>query len=161
MKYSNYIHNRAAEGDGLAACQIITGKSSVGVAEAYQLRAAMSTAAEDMTDATASKCAALFPTLKGDGSLVKAGTRINWKGKVIRAAVDLWDTEQNDPDHAPTLWSELEYRDGIRVIPETIDVTTQFHEGELGWWGDVLYRSKVNGNVYTPEQYAANWELVS
>ena len=103
----------------------------------------------------------LFPKPKQDGALIEAGTRINWKGKVMRATVALWDREENDPDHAPTLWSELEYRDGIRVIPETIDVTKQFSEGELGWWGDVLYRSKVNGNVYTPAQYALNWEVVT
>ena len=78
----------------------------------------------------------------------------------MKAAVDLWDRAENDPDHAPTLWAALEYRDGYRIIPETITVTTAFSEGEYGWWGDVLYRSKVNSNVYTPAQYADNWEVV-
>ena len=104
--------------------------------------------------------AELFPQLKQDGSLVEAGTRINWKGKVKKNGAALWDREANDPDHAPTLWEDLAYRDGIRVIPEVITTTTLFSEGELGWWGDVLYRSKVNGNAYTPAQYAANWEVV-
>lgn len=129
--------------------------------KARALRPLIERAAASLSDADASMSAQLFPRLKQDGSLIKAGTRINWKGKVMRAAVDLWDTEQNAPDHAPTLWSELEYRDGIRVIPETIPVTKQFSEGELGWWGDVLYRSRVNGNVYTPEQYPPNWEVVT
>lgn len=129
--------------------------------KARALRPIIERAASSLSDADASMSVELFPQLKQDGALIEAGTRINWKGKVMRAAVDLWDTEQNDPDHAPTLWSELEYRDGIRVIPETIDVTTQFHKDELGWWGDVLYRSKVDGNVYTPEQYPPNWEVVT
>ena len=103
--------------------------------------------------------AELFPRLKRDGSLVEAGTRINWHGKVLIAGAALWDLEENDPDHAPTLWEELEYREGIRIIPEAITVTKAFSEGELGWWGDVLYRSKVNNNVYTPAQYPNNWEL--
>ena len=127
---------------------------------ALALRAMIEKAAESLSDSDASMSAELFPQLKQDGSLIKAGTRINWQGKVMRAAVDLWDTEQNDPDHAPTLWADLDYRDGIRVIPETITAITQFHKDELGWWGDVLYRSKVDGNVYTPAQYAANWEIV-
>lgn len=126
-----------------------------------KLRDMMHKAATSLDDADASMSAELFPKLKYDGSLVEAGTRINWKGKVKKNGAALWDTEQNDPDHAPTLWADLDYRDGIRVIPETIDVTTQFSEGELGWWGDVLYRSRVNGNVYTPAQYAANWEVVT
>ena len=127
---------------------------------ARQIRPLIEKAAVSLDDKDASQSAELFPQLKQDGSLIEAYTRINWHGKVMKAAAALWDREENDPDHAPTLWAELQYRDGIRVIPETIDVTTQFHEGELGWWGDVLYCSKVNGNVYTPEQYPAGWEVV-
>ena len=111
-------------------------------------------------DKTASYMPAMSPKLKQDGKLVRAGTRINWNGTVMKAAVDLWDTEQNNPDNAPTLWAKIDYRDGYRIIPETITVTTAFSEGEYGWWGDVLYKSKVNSNVYTPAQYAANWEVV-
>lgn len=92
---------------------------------------------------------------------MKAGTRINWNGTIKKAAVDLWDTTENSPEAAPTLWKDISYRDGYRIIPETITVTTAFAEGEYGWWGDVLYRSKVNANVYTPEQYQANWEKVT
>ena len=44
-------------------------------------------AAGNLTDADASTAAELFPRLKQDGSLVSAGTRINWYGKVKRAAV--------------------------------------------------------------------------
>ena len=48
----------------------------------------------------------------------------------------------------------------IGSIDISITATLAFTEGELGWWGDTLYRSKVNGNVYTPETYAGNWEMV-
>lgn len=111
-------------------------------------------------DKTASIAPELFGRLKEDGSLVEHGTRINWKGSLKKAAVDLWDTKENNPDNAPTLWADLPYKDGYRIIPAVITVTEAFAEGEYGWWGDVLYRSKVNANVYTPEQYAPNWELV-
>lgn len=129
--------------------------------KARALRPLIEKAAVSLSDADASLSAELFPQLKQDGSLIEAHTRINWKGKVMKSAAALWDREENDPDHAPTLWTELNYRDGIRIIPEVITVTTQFSEDELGWWGDVLYRSKVNWNVYTPAQYAANWEVVT
>lgn len=111
-------------------------------------------------DATASRAVEFFPTLKQDGSLVSAGTRINWKGQLKKASVDIWDTEQNNPDNAPTLWADLDYKDGFRIIPETITVTLAFAEGEIGWWKDTLYRSKVNGNVYTPDVYPDYWETV-
>ena len=111
-------------------------------------------------DKTASIAPEIFDKLKEDGSLVEHGTRINWNGVLKKAAVDLWDTPENNPDNAPTLWEDIQYRAGHRIIPEVITVTSAFSKDETGWWGDVLYRSKVDSNVYTPAQYADNWEVV-
>ena len=127
---------------------------------AYKLRPIIEQAMQSVEDDTASTAVTLFPTLKQDGSEVKAGTRINWNGTIKKAAVDLWDTAENNPDNAPTLWEDIEYRDGYRVIPETITVGKAFAKDEYGWWGDVLYRSKVDANVYTPAVYPDNWEVV-
>ena len=111
-------------------------------------------------DKTASMAPMVFDTLKEDGSLIEHGTRINWNGALKRAAVDLWDRPENNPDNAPTLWEDVMYRAGHRIIPDVITVGLAFSEGETGWWGNVLYRSKVNANVYTPEQYLDNWVVV-
>ena len=129
-------------------------------AEALKLRAIVEQAAASLDDKTASEAPTLFPRLKQDGSLVRAGTRINWGGTVMKAAVDLWDTAENAPDHAPTLWETLDYKDGYRIIPSVITVTTAFAKGERGWWNGKLYESAVDSNVYTPEQYAPNWTEV-
>lgn len=130
------------------------------IEQARRLRPVIERAAQSLDDATASTAPTLFPALKQDGQLVRAGTRIHWGGKVKRAAVDLWDREDNDPDHAPSLWEDLNYKNGIRIIPEIITVGTAFADGELGWWGDALYRSKLPANVYTPAQYPDGWEAV-
>ena len=128
--------------------------------EALRLRAIIEQASAYLPDKEASEAAVLFPRLKHDGSLVKAGTRINWYGVVKRAAADLWDTEANNPDNAPTLWESISFREGYRIIPETITAGTAFSKDEHGWWGDVLYKSLIDANVYTPEQYPAGWEVV-
>lgn len=125
---------------------------------ARKTRAAMVAAAVSLDDATASTAPDMFPRLKENGELVKAGVRINWNGKLKRAAVDIWDTAENNPDNAPTLWEDIAYKDGYRIIPEIITATLAFYEGECGLWEDVLYRSKVNGNVYNPSVVPANWE---
>lgn len=113
-----------------------------------------------LDDKDGSAAVELYPILKGGGALVSAGTRINWKGSLKRAAVDLWDTAENTPEAAPTLWEDVLYKNGVRVIPETITVGLAFAKDELGYWGDDLYKSIVDANVYTPEQYAQNWERV-
>jgi hypothetical protein len=112
------------------------------------------------TDAIASTAIDVFPTLKEDSALIKVGTRINWNGTLKRAAVDLWDTIENNPDNAPTLWEDISYREGYRIIPEIITVGTAFAKDELGWWGDELYKSLIDTNVYTPAIYPTGWEKV-
>ena len=131
------------------------------IEQARKLRPLIEQAAASLPDKEASEGAALFPRLKGDGSLVSAGTRICWNGTIKRAAVDLWDTDANTPDAAPTLWEDIAYRQGYRIIPETITAGTAFAQGEFGWWGDVLYKSLIASNVWTPDAYPAGWEAVS
>lgn len=130
---------------------------SITRAQALRLRAILEEAAAAMDDKTVSEAAMLLPSLRRDGSLVKAGTRVNWGGTVKRASVDLWDTAENDPDAAPALWEDIDYRDGYRVIPSVITAGTAFALDELGWWGGKLYKSKLDGNVWTPEAYPAGW----
>lgn len=113
-----------------------------------------------LTDAQASTVPSLYGGMKYDGALIPAGTRIGWNGRLMRAAVDLWDRAENNPDNTSALWDALEYRDGYRIIPDPITVGKAFSEGELGWWGDVLYRSRADNNVHTPAQYSYNWEAI-
>lgn len=114
-----------------------------------------------VTDQIASIAPELYKTMQYTKSeenyLIKAGTRINWNGTLKRAAVDLWDTEENNPDNAPALWEDIMYKDGIRVIPEVITVGTAFAKDEQGWWNNILYKSLIDNNVWTPEQYPEGW----
>lgn len=111
-------------------------------------------------DETASRAVEFHPVLKQNGSLVSAGTRINWNGQLKRATVDLWDTAENNPDNATALWEDISYKNGFRVIPEIITEGTAFSADEYGWWGETLYQSKIDGNVWTPEAYPGGWEAV-
>lgn len=131
------------------------------IEQARKLRPIIEKAMAETDDLTASTAVELSPAMKYDGRLIKAGTRINYGGVLKRAAVDLWDTEANNPDNAPALWEDVAYRDGIRIIPETISASAAFALGERGWWQEKLYESKINANVYTPEQYPAGWEEVT
>lgn len=129
-------------------------------AEAIRLRAAMETAAVSLDDQTASGAPDMFRRLTGSGEAVEAGTRINWNGTVKKAAAALWDRTDQDPDHVPELWTDLDYVDGIRKIPDVITAVQAFAKGELGWRGGVVYKSLIDGNVWIPEIYAAAWEVM-
>ncbi len=124
---------------------------------ARKLRPYILRASAELDDKTVSEAPGLLIRLMGDGELIKAGTRINWNWTVKRAAADLWDTAENTPDAAPALWEDIRYRQGVRIIPETITAGGAFAKGEYGWWGDVVYESLLDANVWTPEAYPAGW----
>lgn len=113
-----------------------------------------------LEDKEASMTPELFGRLNQNNELIKAGTRINWNGTLKRASVDLWDNEESNPDNAPTLWEDIEYKDGIRIIPEVITPGTAFSKDELGWWENVLYKSLIDNNVWTPTANPSGWELI-
>ena len=115
---------------------------------------------ESLDDKLASETPELFDKLNENGELVPVGTRINWNGTLKRAAIDLWDTKENNPNNAPTLWEDILYKNGIRIIPEVITVGTAFSKDELGYWKDTLYKSLLDNNVWTPEANPSGWELV-
>lgn len=135
--------------------------TAVTESKAQSLRAAIVTAAASLPDKDASEAPELFPQLTGGGSLVKAGTRICWQGGIKRAAVDLWDTAENTPDAAPNLWEDIQYKQGYRLIPETITATLAFAKGERGWWQDELYESLLAANVYTPSVNPDGWKKIT
>lgn len=129
--------------------------------EARKLRALIEQAGDSLPDKEASQGPVLMRRLKGKGALIKAGTRINWHGVVKRAAVDLWDTPENTPDSALSLWEDIGYKDGWRIIPKVITTGLAFQTGEKGWWEGELYESiHPTANIWTPEEYAPAWKKV-
>ena len=126
--------------------------------QAVAFRKLVELGASAMDDKTVSTAPDVLPQMHYTGERIENGARINWNGAVKRAAVDLWDTRENNPDNAPQLWEDILYRQGIRIIPETITVGLAFSKNELGWWKDELYKSLIDSNVWTPEQNPSGWE---
>lgn len=130
--------------------------------EAIAFRKQIEAAALSLDDKGASMAADFYSDMTYGGELIEAGTRINHGGVLYKSAVDLWDTEANNPENAPTLWEEIQYYNGIRIIPEVITVTTAFAKDELGYWktDGKTYKSLIEANVYTPAAYPQGWEEV-
>lgn len=130
--------------------------------EAVAFRKQIEAAALNLDDKGASMSADFYNGMTYNGELIAAGTRINHNGELFKAAVDLWDRKENEPENAPTFWEEIAYHEGIRIIPEVITVTTAFSKDELGYWkaDGKVYKSLLDNNVYTPVAYPQGWEEV-
>lgn len=133
------------------------------VTKVRQLRAVIERGVQalNLEPKDASEIPELYPMLKQTGALVPYRTIIRWTdGSLYMAAQDLWDLESNDPAHLPGGWVKLMYRDGIRIIPETMTTANLFMKDEIGWWQDQLYKSKIDYNSWNPSAYPDGWELV-
>lgn len=131
-------------------------------ADAIAFRKEIEAAAINLDDKGASLSPDFYSDMAYSGQLIKAGTRINHGGFLYKAAVDLWDTEVNNPENAPALWEEIQYHEGIRIIPEVITVAAAFAKAELGFWkaDGKVYKSLLDANVYTPAAYPQGWEEI-
>ena len=131
-------------------------------ADAIAFRKQIEKAAIHLDDKAASESPDFYEHMKYDGKAISAGTRINFESVLYKATVTLWDTEENNPHFAPSLWEKINYHEGVRVIPEVITVTTAFAKDELGFWeaDGKTYKSLINANVYTPAAYPQGWEEV-
>ena len=68
---------------------------------------------------------------------------------------------ENTPDAAPNLWEDIQYKQGYRLIPETITATLAFAKGERGWWQDELYESLLAANVWNPSVNPDGWKKIT
>ena len=129
--------------------------------EARAARAIIEQAMAGVDDVTASKEPRLSQKMAYSGALIAAGTRIQWEGGLKRAAVDLWDTEANNPANAPTLWEDVAYYKGYRIIPDVFTSTTAFGLGEVGYFKEdgCFYESLMAGNVYLPTVQPDEWKM--
>lgn len=115
---------------------------------------------------TAGRMIDYYPTMAevcAEGELITALTRIrddNDPSVIWRNNVDLWNTPENSPQNAPTLWDKIAYHNGIRIIPDTIPATLAWMNGEYGWRDGHVYKSGMDGNVYLPGTQGAPWELM-
>ena len=127
--------------------------------EAIAFRKLVLAGSASMTDKEVSTAPDVLPRMYYTGELISNGTRINWNGTVKRAASDLWDREDQNPDNAPNLWEDISYREGIRIIPDPITTGLAFAKDELGWWENAIYKSLKADNVYNPSVRPEDWEL--
>lgn len=123
-------------------------------------------AIEGMTDIQRSKVPLIHDQWNSEGHYYDGRDGVHPVSIVRRNEVLYKCLQEHDaqsswkPEDSPSLWVKIMYRDGIRIIEENIPADNPFYSGNLGWWGDVIYRSILPAaNVHNPEQYPAGWEV--
>lgn len=132
---------------------------------AEQLRRALQMFAQTLTDDEAMEVATIFPAYV-IGKLYKADEMFaygtNEVGdpqlyKVVQA-----HTSQEDwkPDITPALYTPIGLtKEGYPVWSRPTGAHDAYSIGDIVDYNGTLYKSLIDGNVYSPDEYPAGWEV--
>lgn len=130
--------------------------------EAIKLRRLIEKASTSLTDDDALEAKELFPTWEV-GLHCEYHKRYEHGGKLYRCEQE--HTAQGDwpPDITPALWTDVAMPHTIPVWRQPTGAQDAYNTGNRVWYpdeGDVIYESKMDGNVWSPESYPDGWEVV-
>lgn len=135
------------------------------IEQAYAIREAMDVAGATLTEEQALVCARLYKTWE-IGKTYVAGEYLTYGEngvgdpqlyKVVQA-----HTSQNDwrPDASPSLYDAIGLdKEGYPIWAQPTGAHDAYNEGDIVDYNGTLYRSLINGNVYSPDAYPAGWEV--
>ena len=134
---------------------------------AEQIRRALQMYAASLDDEKAMEVAMVFDPWKpgkayGIGEFLTYGT--NSVGDPQLYKVAQVHTSQNDwlPDKTPSLYTPIGLDDsGYPVWSQPTGAHDAYNTGDVVNYNGTLYKSLIDGNVYSPETYPAGWEVVN
>ena len=126
-------------------------------ANAVKKAAAIVTATSYLTDEQAETVTTLFPEW-ATNTAYSVGDRVQYSGLLYRCVQAHTSQDSWTPDAVPALWT----RTSTDEWPEWIRPTgaqDAYNIGDKVSFKGLHYISLINGNVYSPEEYPAGWEL--
>ena len=127
---------------------------------ARKLRPYIEAAAQSLPDADALEAKELFPAWKL-GQAYEAGQKIRYDGVLYTVLQNHTSQDGWTPKDAHSLFAKVLIPDDT-VIPdwEQPDSTNPYKKGDTVRYNGTVYRSLIDGNVWSPEAYPAGWEAV-
>ena len=134
--------------------------------QAYAIREAMDVAGANLTDEKALECVRIYrPWVVGRvvsvGEFLTYGTNSVGDPQLYKVVIE--HTAQADwtPDTSPSLFTPIGLdEDGYPVWSQPTGSHDAYNKGDIVNYKGTLYKSLIDGNIYSPEAYPAGWEVV-
>ena len=140
---------------------------SVRVQKAEQLRRALQMFAQSLSDDQAMEVATVYPAYKANyayktGEMFTHGTNEVGDPQLYRVAQDHTSSELWIPAQTPALYVAIGLTpSGYPIWSQPTGAHDAYNAGDIVSYNDILYKSLINGNTYSPEAYPAGWEIVA
>lgn len=130
-----------------------------------QLRRAIQMFAQSLTNEQALEVATVFPkyivgkAYKVD-EMLTYGTNEVGDPQLYRVVQDHTSQEDWKPDEVASLYEPIGLdSEGYPVWSKPSGAHDAYNIGDIVNYNGVLYKSLINGNVYSPDEYPQGWEL--
>lgn len=132
---------------------------------AEQLRRALQLFAAALPEEQALEIPTLFPAYQA-GRTYAAGEYLTWGTNAVgdpqlyRVAQSHTSAPQWSPDSNPALYTALGLdSQGYPIWSQPAGAHDAYRQGDIVRYNDTLYRSLLDGNVWSPEAYPEGWEV--
>lgn len=128
--------------------------------ELYRIRALIEKASTSLEDGDAMDAVELFPAW-ADGIAYAVGQRIQYGGKLFKCVQAHASQADWTPEATPALWTEVAKPGEIPVWKQPTGAQDAYNTGDRVHYptaADPVYRSKIDGNVWSPADYPEGWE---
>lgn len=130
------------------------------IEEANQLRQELNEISSSLTDEEALERPILFANWR-TGVNYSVGARVRYGGRLFKVLQAHTSQDDWTPSRAPSLFAEiLTNEDGEPLEWQRPSSTNPYLTGDLVIFDEKVYRSLIDYNTWSPEEYPAGWELV-
>lgn len=133
---------------------------------AEQTRRALQMFAQTLTDDEAMEIATLYPKYEVGKSykvdeLFTYGENAVGDPQLYRVIQSHTSQADWTPDTTDSLYTPIGLnKEGFPIWTKPTGSHDAYDEGDVVDYNGTLYMSKINGNVYSPDEYPASWEVV-
>jgi hypothetical protein len=134
---------------------------------AEQLRRVLELYAQTLPEDKALEVSAVFPPYAIGrsytvGEMFTYGVNGVGDAQLYKVVQDHVSSEEWAPDTVPSLYTPIGLADnGYPIWSQPTGAHDAYNIGDIVEYNGTLYKSLINGNVYSPEAYPAGWEVVN
>ena len=134
---------------------------------AEQFRKALQMYAQTLTNEQAMEIATVYPTYEvgrayTTGEMFTYGINDVGDPQLYRVVQDHTSQEDWTPDTTPALYTPIGLsEEGYPTWSRPTGTHDAYNTGDIVDYNGTLYKSLIDGNVWSPEEYPAGWEEVT
>lgn len=135
------------------------------IEQACAIREAMDYAGAMLTEEQALICIRLYKPWEANkkyaiGEYLTYGTNDVGDPQLYKVVQTHTSLANWTPDQTPALYEALGLdSDGYPIWARPTGAHDAYNAGDIVNYNDILYKSLINGNTYSPDEYPAGWEV--